>query len=122
MTIMSSGVGIDIVEIAEIKKRLDDKFVKRVLSTSEYKKYKTISHVDRKIAFVAGRFAAKEAYTKAYGSFETEVNFSDVSIDQNSEGIPILTSKYRPKDVSQVSISHSARYATAMVILYKKDH
>lgn len=113
---MSREVGIDIVEFEEIKERLTERFVNRILSEQELEKYHTIKNADRKISFLAGRFAAKEAYTKVYKRFEEPLNFTDVAILNDETGAPYIVSKYRPKDNLSLSISHSRNYAIAICI------
>ena len=115
------NVGIDIVEFDEIKERLSKRFIERILSEQEMAIYHKITNTDRKIAFLAGRFAAKEAYTKVYQTFEKPVNFKDVTILNNEYGAPYLTSIYRPNDDIKVSISHSRNYAVAICTLKKEN-
>ena len=58
---MVIGIGTDIVEIARIADVLDrqgDAFVQRILTHSEQKQYQASK---QKAAFLAKRFAAKEA-------------------------------------------------------------
>ncbi len=109
-------VGIDLVEIEEIKERLSERFVHRILSEEELDIYSQITHTDRKLSFLAGRFAAKEAYTKVYTHFEEDVNFRDVSVLNDQYGAPYIKSKYHPDDQLTLSISHSRHYAVAICI------
>ena len=113
---MSKHIGIDIVEFEEIKERLSDRFVDRILSAQELVKYSQIKNTERKITYLAGRFAAKEAYTKVYKRFEEPLNFKDVIILNDEYGAPYIISKYRPEDHVSVSISHSRNYAVAICI------
>jgi holo-[acyl-carrier protein] synthase len=113
---MSKNIGIDIVEFEEIKERLSERFVKRILSKDELVRYDRIKNAERKIAYLAGRFAAKEAYTKVYKRFDEPLNFTDVVILNDELGAPYITSKYRPSDKVSVSISHSRNYAVAICI------
>jgi holo-[acyl-carrier protein] synthase len=115
MTLMTS-VGIDIVEISSIKKRYNQAFVERILSEKELVLFNKITHESRKIEFLAGRFAAKEAYTKAYKTFKTPLNFKDVSILYDQYGAPMIESAYQNDDELMVSLSHSEHYAIAIVI------
>ena len=65
---MVIGIGTDIVEIARIADVLDrqgDAFVQRILTHSEQKQYQASK---QKAAFLAKRFAAKEAVAKALGT------------------------------------------------------
>ena len=113
---MSKLIGIDIVEFEEIKERISDRFIARLLSLRELERYQKMKSTDAKIAYLAGRFAAKEAYTKIYKKFDHSLNFVDVEILNDEFGAPYIISKYRPDDVVQVSISHSRNYAVAVCI------
>lgn len=114
---MSKVIGIDIVEFDEIKEKLSDRFIKRILSEQEQVRYFTMKNTDSRIAYLAGRFAAKEAYTKVYKNFDHSLNFTDVEILNDEFGAPYIISKYRPEDTVNVSISHSRNYAVAVCIL-----
>ncbi len=113
---MSKNIGIDIVEFEEIKEKLSERFIDRILSEKELERYHKIKNTDRKISYIAGRFAAKEAYTKVYKRFEEPLNFKDVCILNDENGAPYIISKYRSKDEISVSISHSRNYAVAICI------
>ena len=112
---MSKAIGIDIVELEEIKERLSDRFVHRILSEEELVRYYDIKNTDRRLQYLAGRFAAKEAYTKVYKKFNTNLNFTDVVILNDDTGAPYIKSSYHPEDTLHVSISHSRNYAIAIV-------
>ncbi|KFZ27697.1 MAG: Holo-[acyl-carrier-protein] synthase [Candidatus Izimaplasma bacterium HR2] len=113
---MSKEIGVDIVEFADIKERISDKFIKRILSNRELERYNKITNEQRKLEYIAGRFAAKEAYTKVYKKFLTPLNFVDVEILTDEFGAPYIESKYMPEDIVKVSISHSKNYVIAMCI------
>jgi holo-[acyl-carrier protein] synthase len=112
---MSKAIGIDIVELEEIKERLSDRFVKRILSVREQERYYNIKNMERRLQFLAGRFAAKEAYTKVYKEFNTSLNFTDVEVFNDPTGAPYIETEYHPEDTILVSISHSRNYAIAIV-------
>jgi holo-[acyl-carrier protein] synthase len=114
---MSKAVGIDIVEIEAIKDKYSDRFVKRILSTQELERFNTITNLKRKLEYLAGRFAAKEAYSKVYKRFEDPLHFTDVSVLNDEHGAPYIVSTYRPQDRILVSISHSNNYVVAIVTL-----
>lgn len=114
---MSKFIGVDIVEFDEIKEKLSDRFINRILSVREQERYYKMKSTDARLAYLAGRFAAKEAYTKVYKKFEHSVNFVDVEILNDDNGAPYILSKYRPEDVVNVSISHSRNYAIAVCII-----
>lgn len=114
---MIKGIGIDLVELARIKDAYErnPRFAERILSENELSRFKTLSE-KRRIEFLAGRFAAKEAYAKANGSgIGGELSFQDMEIATGENGKPYFV---KPKRVGvHVSISHSDQYAIAQVII-----
>lgn len=114
---MSKFIGIDIVEFDEIKEKLSDRFINRILSVREQERYYKMKSTDARIAYLAGRFAAKEAYTKVYKKFDHSLNFTDVEVLNDEFGAPYIVSKYRPEDNVSVSISHSRNYAVSVCII-----
>ena len=115
---MISGIGLDIVELNRIKS-LDNrssKFRERVLTAKEISIYENLNG-HRQIEFLAGRFAAKEAYAKANGTgIGIECNFIDIAILPNNQGKPILYFKDKEAN-GLVSITHTKTVAAAQVIL-----
>ena len=113
---MSKEIGVDLVEFAQIKEKINDRFIKRILSNRELSRYNSISNDQRKLEYIAGRFAAKEAYTKVYKNFNTPLNFVDVEVLTDEFGAPYIESKYMPDDIVKVSISHSNNYVIAVCL------
>ena len=110
-----NGIGIDIVEIDRIKASLSDTFVRKVLSTEEldtFNKYKD----KRKIEYLAGRWACKEAIIKCLSDYETPL-MSDLNIINNENGKPEI--RYKDYDII-LSISHEIHYAIAIACLNAK--
>ena len=66
---MISGIGIDIVELSRIRRIYlrQQKFVDRILTVNEKEIFYNLTE-DRKTEYLAGRFAAKEAFSKAIGT------------------------------------------------------
>ena len=89
---MVIGIGTDIVEIARIADVLDrqgDAFVQRILTHSEQKQYQASK---QKAAFLAKRFAAKEAVAKALGTgIGSGVSFQDMTISNDEKGAPSVS-------------------------------
>ncbi|HZG59840.1 MAG TPA: holo-ACP synthase [Anoxybacillus sp.] len=115
---MIVGIGIDIVEIKRIKEIVErqPKFIERILSETEKKRFFQLSET-RKIEFLAGRFAAKEAYAKAVGTgIGKELSFTDIHIHNDEKGKPFIPS-VTPEQRIHLSISHSDDYAVAQVII-----
>lgn len=114
---MISGIGIDIIEIARIKALLErqKKFADRILTLNEKKKYDQLPG-GRKAEFLAGRFAAKEAFSKAYGTgIGEKLSFLEIEIDSEPLGKPYIEKPLR--EGVHLSISHSKEYAVAQVVI-----
>lgn len=115
---MIKGIGLDIVEIARIKELMNrtDKFQQRILSERELEIFHQLSE-KRKYEFLAGRFAAKEAFAKANGTGIREgCEFQQIEILNDELGKPELY--FHGQAVKGfVSITHSRDYAAAQVIL-----
>lgn len=115
---MIKGIGLDIVEIDRIKKAMNrtEKFQKRILSERELTIFEELSE-KRKYEFLAGRFAAKEAFSKANGTGIREgCEFHQIEILNNELGKPELY--FNGQAVNGfVSITHSRDYAAAQVII-----
>ncbi len=86
---MTIAIGTDIVEIqriAEAIERQGEKFVKRILTESEIADFKSRGET---AAFLAKRFAAKEAISKALGTgIGRGISFQHMIISNNSWGAP----------------------------------
>ncbi|MEJ8778060.1 holo-ACP synthase [Pseudogracilibacillus sp. ICA-222130] len=115
---MVKGIGIDIVEITRMKKAIDknSRVVKRILTENEYIHYTTLSTERRKLEYVAGRFAAKEAYAKAAGTGLGKLSLQHIEILSNECGAPEMFVQGASHDIF-LSISHSEHYAVAQVVL-----
>ena len=88
---MIYGVGTDIVEVARIEKalaRFGERFAKRILCPPELKRFE--SH-KQKANYLAKRFAAKEAFTKALGTgIRAPANWHGVWVKNLPSGKPVL--------------------------------
>lgn len=121
---MIYGIGNDIIEISRIKKALENpKFRERIFTSEEIKQI--IEKGDR-VESYAGRFSAKEAIAKAFGTGIRDFNFSDIEILNDSFGKPIAKLKNELGKMFkgfkiEVSISHCREYATAIAIILRAD-
>ncbi len=105
--ITNMSVGIDIVSIQRFKDKPN--LIARVLSTNEFNEYKRRKE---SLEFVAGHFAAKEAFLKA-NRFEHQVAFKRIEILYFDNGRPYI---YFEKGIyDNVSISHDGGIAIAIV-------
>jgi holo-[acyl-carrier protein] synthase len=125
---MIYGIGTDIVEVDRIQASLDqfgDAFAQRILADSEMPSY-----LESKIKarFLAKRFAAKEAFSKALGTgIRGEVSFQNIAVTHDDLGkplldlSPVLLQLFAEKNIvqSHVSISDEKNLAVAFVVLEK---
>ncbi len=114
-------IGVDIVEFARVERMKQEPFASRILSDQEKAIYDKMEHPRRRLEFLAGRFALKEAYTKANRAFDTKLNMNEVTILWDDEGAPVLRSPYRPQDEVQVTLSHSEHYVVAFCMIIRGD-
>lgn len=115
---MISGIGLDIVELQRIRDLIarNERFVFRVLTEREKERYDELSE-HRKIEYVAGRFAAKEAFSKAIGTgIGAQVSFQDIEVLNDELGRPVLHQMITHHTV-HVTITHSNQFAVAQVII-----
>jgi holo-[acyl-carrier protein] synthase len=122
---MVRGIGIDILEIARMKKILerDERFVQRIFTPEEIRYCN--SKAAREQHFTA-RFTAKEAFFKALGmGWRNGMAWKEVCIENNRLGKPEIKISGITRDFFKknsyreihLSISHSREYAVSMVII-----
>ena len=121
---MILGVGVDIVEIRRIKEAIskNSSFIDRMFSKNEIEYLKSRN---LRAEFVAGRFAAKEAVSKALGTGFSGFEFKDIEIDRTAAGKPLVVLRGKAKLMAQkygnykihVSISHGVDNAIAYAIM-----
>ena len=116
---MIFGHGIDLQEISAVKKAYDrnPRFAKKVLTPKEWERFESLSG-ERQMSFLAGRWAGKEAFSKAWGTGIGAVGFKDIEILNNDKGAPVVTQSPFEGNVF-ISISHSGDFVQASVILEK---
>ena len=113
-------LGTDIIEIDRIQHVLTKhpQFVERILSVEEQTQFFSYQHPGRRLAYLAGRFAAKEAFIKAIASAEAKrIPFHRLSVINTAEGEPRMVAGPILYPEVVVSISHSRDYAMATVII-----
>ncbi len=123
---MIIGLGTDIVETARIAKMLDehgDAFKAKIFTENEINESETRKNIPQ---YFAGRWAAKEALSKALGcGFGAKCSWQDIEIINNSAGKPEIQLSGRALKTSNemniqgyhVSISHEQHYACATVVV-----
>jgi holo-[acyl-carrier protein] synthase len=129
---MIFGLGTDIIRIDRIAAavaRHGDRFAQRILGPQEMEKYlRRKAKVEiRGLRFLATRFAAKEAFSKAIGlGMRMPMTWRSAQILNAPSGKPIVVTSGALTDFmqthgisAQVSISDEAEYAVAFVIVEK---
>lgn len=118
------AVGVDIIEIARIKRSLDDfgeRFLNRVYTERERERYR------HRVSELAARFAAKEATSKALGTGIVGIRWREMEVLPNRRGKPVLilhgAAAERARTLGftdfTVSLTHSRGDAMAFVIAYQ---
>ncbi|MGB0936962.1 MAG: holo-ACP synthase [Colwellia sp.] len=122
------GIGTDIIDISRISQMKDsarDKLALRVLNEREYQYYLEVSYPDR---YLAKRWAAKEAASKALGTGIAQgVSFQNFDIQSLKSGQPKLVLSGMALTYAQemgaehwhISLADEKKYATAFVTLSK---
>ena len=116
---MIKGIGTDITEISHIKKACsNEKFLERIYTENEINEY---LKRNKNISYLAGRFAAKEAVSKALGTGMRNISFKDIEILSDELGKPYVVSlKEIENTVIHISISHSRDNAIAYCVIEEK--
>lgn len=125
---MIFGIGTDIVEVTRIEASLTqfgDEFAKRILAESELASYLASNIKPR---FLAKRFAAKEAFSKALGTgLRAPATFQNIAVSHDALGKPLLVLAPELQQLLQaqqiqhthLSISDEKNLAAAFVVLEK---
>ena len=114
---MIVGHGIDIEELASIQNAVEKRegFAQRVLTDMEMERFASLKG-RRQIEYLAGRWSAKEAFSKAMGTGIGKLGFQDLEVLNNERGAPYF-SKSPFSGKVWLSISHTDQFVTASVIL-----
>ena len=123
---MIYGIGTDIVHINRMRDDLNkygDKFARRILTEAEFAEFQGKSN---QAAFLAKRFAAKEATAKAMGTgFSQGLSLHHIGVEHDEAGKPVLdfsgvAEKFlQEKQIKQthLSLADEREYAVAFVTL-----
>ena len=127
---MILGIGIDIIEVERIQAshaKFGERFLNRILRPNEIKyclSYKAPG------PFLAARFAAKEAISKAFGTgIGAQLGWQDMEVGRKESGEPfVILHDKGPRLLEArggqrllISLSHTQHYATAVAILEGAD-
>ncbi len=122
---MIYGIGTDITEIKRIEKATarNKNFINKLFTKDEVELWEKKNF---NLGFIAGRFAAKEAISKALGTGIRGFNFKDIEIINNELGKPEVVLKPKAEEIIKkiskhykihLSISHEKEYAIAYALL-----
>src|ERR1035438_3307643 len=123
---MILGVGIDIIEVARIAssyEKFGERFLNRILHADEIAYCR--SHKNP-APFIAARFAAKEAISKAFGTgIGAQLGWQDMEICKKESGEPFVVLHGKGKKLFEsrqakqllVSLSHTENYAAVTAVL-----
>jgi len=127
---MIYGIGTDICDIRRIRASLDkhgERFAQKVLSDNEMQTYRARSErwSERGVRYVATRFSAKEAFSKAIGlGMRMPMTWRLCEVAKLSSGQPtivlhgVLKEWFEAKGLSaHVSVSDESDYATSYVVV-----
>ena len=123
---MILGTGIDIIEVSRIAsshEKFGERFVNRILRPAEIAY--CLSHKSP-APFLAARFAAKEAISKAFGTgIGKQLGWQDLEVGRKESGEPfvilhdgaVTLLAERGGRRIHLTLSHTQAYAAAMAIL-----
>ena len=118
---MIIGTGIDIIELKRFEKvflKYGDSLINKIFN---YEEVPIRKNKNKFIATLAGKFAAKEAISKALGfGLGKRLKFKEISILNENSGKPFVKMyKYNFKNI-HISISHSNDNAVALAVIENK--
>jgi holo-[acyl-carrier protein] synthase len=123
---MIKGIGTDIVKLSRIEASIEkfgETFAKRILHAGEYEIFQ--SHA-QPIAYLAKRFAAKEALVKALATgFRQGITLSDIQVVNNEQGKPDIKLHGKARELAEknnittihLSLSDEKDVALAFVVV-----
>ena len=123
---MILGIGIDIIEVQRIQasyEKFGERFLNRILHPNEISY--CLSHRTPG-PFLAARFAAKEAISKAFGTgIGAQLGWKDMEVGRKESGEPFVILHERGQALLRsrggrtvlISLSHTQAHATAVAVL-----
>ena len=131
---MIYGIGTDICDIRRIRASLEkhgERFAQKVLSDNEMQTYRVRSErwPERGVRYVATRFSAKEAFSKAIGlGMRMPMTWRLCEVAKLPSGQPtivlhgVLKEWFEAKDLTaHISVSDESDYATSYCVVEKNS-
>jgi len=118
---MKLATGVDLIEIARIQEMISrhgKHYLERIYTSAE------LEQTGKRAESLAGRYAAKEAVSKALGCGIGEVTWKEIEILGDDQNAPVLTLHGAAENMAKelglttwsVSISHSQSHTIALVV------
>ena len=131
---MIYGIGTDICDVRRIRESIErhgDRFAQKVLSDAEFGVWKarTARWPERGVRYLATRFSAKEAFSKAVGmGMRMPMTWRSYEIAIHPSGKPYIVLHGALKTwceelglVAQVSVTDESDYAAIFVVIEQKE-
>jgi len=131
---MIFGIGTDICDVRRIRASLErhgDRFAHKVLSDAEFATWKARSArwPERGVRYLATRFSAKEAFSKAVGlGMRMPMTWRSCEVGKLASGKPVIVLHGELKDwcearrlSAQVSVTDETDYAASFVVVEQKE-
>lgn len=115
------ATGVDLIEVERIERgitRHGQRFLDRFFTAQEQ------THCQGRAPSLAGRFAVKEAVSKALGTGIGDMNWTDIEVVCNTRGKPELVLHNKAQEIAaaqnlhhwSISLSHTQSLAIAVVV------
>jgi holo-[acyl-carrier-protein] synthase len=128
------GIGTDICDVRRIRASLEkhgDRFAHKILSEGEFATWKarTARWPERGVRYLATRFSAKEAFSKAVGlGMRMPMTWRSCEVGKLPSGKPVIVLHGELKAwcearglSAQVSVTDETDYAASFVIVERKE-
>ncbi|UOF92122.1 holo-ACP synthase [Fodinisporobacter ferrooxydans] len=130
-----AGIGVDLADLKRIREVLErhrEGFIRRIFSGQEQRNHTAFLQTptsSRTVEFIGGRFAVKEAVSKALGCGIGTIGWHDIEVVQLPSGAPsvqltgqaLALAAARKIEKWHVSISHAKDSVVAFVVAETKD-
>jgi holo-[acyl-carrier-protein] synthase len=131
---MVHGIGTDICDVRRIQAALDrhgERFAQRILAEGELATWRARSArwPERGVRFLATRFSAKEAFSKAVGlGMRMPMTWRDCEVAKLPSGAPVIVLHRELKRwfeaqglTVHVSVTDESDYAASFVVVERKE-
>jgi holo-[acyl-carrier protein] synthase len=128
------GIGTDICDVRRIRaswERHGERFVRKILSDAEFATWQARSArwPDRGVRFLATRFSAKEAFSKAVGmGMRMPMTWRSCEVGKLASGQPVIVLHGELKAwcearglSAKVSVTDETDYAASFVVIEQKE-